>query len=435
MHKQIRLTIEKLNLGGQGIGYINGKVCFVDFVIPGEEILASILLEKKDYNVAKSLEIIRPSPFRIKPECPLFMECGGCQLQHISYERQIDCKKGILVDTLRHIGKIDYNNIEIFHYTPWHYRNRAQLPIQKNGTVKIGYFSKGTHQVVNTNKCLINHEVIDSALCTIRKRIEMSGIAIYDELRHTGNLRHLVLKYGIDTDQLYIIFVTRKRVLPPALYKKLSEELPNLVGIVQNINSRRTNRIMGNENIVLAGRNYYEDRIHNKIFRIGPNSFFQINKPVFEKIITEIKKEISGSMILDLYAGVGVIGICVADLAETVMAVEENIAAINEGIANARINNVKNIKFVSGKVERKLTEIESADMIILDPPRKGIARETLDRLVELNSPRIVYLSCDPATLSRDTRSLINSGYHIKRACFFDMFPQTYHIETLMVLEK
>ncbi len=432
--RQIKIKIEKLNLGGQGIGYLNNKVCFVDFSIPGEEIIARVIYEKKDYIVAKCLEIIKPSPFRIKPECPVFMDCGGCHLQHISYESQIDFKKEILVDTLRHIGKIDYTNIEILHDTPWHYRCRAQLPIQKNGTVRIGYFSKGTHRVVNTDKCLINHEVIDNALHTIRKRIEMSGVEVYDELRHTGNLRHLILKYGVETDQLHIMFVTRKRVLPPTLYKRLSDELINLVGIVQNINSRRTNRITGNANIILDGRSYYEDKIRDKIFRIGPNSFFQINKPVFEKIVAEIKREISGSVILDLYAGVGVIGICIADLVETVIAIEENRDAVNAGIENARINNIRNIKFFPGKVEERISGIGHADTVILDPPRKGVHREALQKLSEMKPQKIVYLSCNPATLSRDAQFLLNNGYQIKRICFFDMFPQTYHIETLMVLE-
>lgn len=429
------LKVEKSNLGGQGIAYLNGKVCFVDFVIPEEEIKAEIIVEKKDYNIARVVDIIKPSPARVTPLCPVFGRCGGCQMQHIDYSKQIELKREILIDTLKHIGKIDFHDIEVFYEEPWYYRNRAQLPAQKDGEFKLGYFKKGTHEVVNHEVCYINQREINCITEILRERIKKSNIEIYDELKHRGNLRHLIIKRGTNTGQVYITFVTKERSLPEVTYEGLMQEIPQITGINQNINVQKTNRILGSKNIILAGRNYYEERIADKKFRIGPMSFFQVNTSVFEKIVEKIKQEIQGSKIIDLYSGVGAIGICVAPLCKRVTAIEENPDAIKDGIENAKLNNIKNIDFIEDKVEKRILEIKDADTVVLDPPRKGVARLVIERLKRIRVKKIIYLSCHPATLARDANLIIGGGYQIKKVYLFDMFPQTYHIESLMIFEK
>jgi len=431
--KTAELKIEKMNLGAQGIGYINGKVCFVDYTIPGEQIIAEIVIEKNDYTVAECIKVLQPSPYRVEPECPVFKICGGCHLQHIDYKYQVQLRKEILIDTLRHIGKIEYNNIEIIADNPWYYRNRAQLPVQKNSELKIGYFKKRTHEVVNHNICYINQNEINQTLVVIRNRIEKTGIKIYNELNHKGNLRHIILRRGVNTGQLFIIFVTREEPIPNALYNDLINEVPGLVGISQNINPQKTNRILGKKNITLAGADFYEEIIDNKLFRIGPTSFFQINTRVFEKIIEKIKAEIAGSLIIDLYAGVGVIGICLSPFCEKLIAIEEIPEAVKDGIKNAQQNRIENIEFISGKVEEEIIKIKDGDIVILDPPRKGVEKEIIERLSKMKIKKIIYLSCNPATLARDARLLMQKNYRIEKIFLFDVFPQTYHIESLTIL--
>ncbi|MGQ9701061.1 MAG: 23S rRNA (uracil(1939)-C(5))-methyltransferase RlmD [bacterium] len=433
--KTVELKIEKMNLGAQGIGYIEGKVCFVDFAIPGEKIKAEIITKKNDYNVAKCIEIIQPSPYRVEPRCPVFLVCGGCQLQHVDYQFQVQLKKEILIDTLRRIGKIEWNDIEVITDQPWHYRNRAQLRIQNKTDIKIGYFKKNTHEVVNQNICYINEIEINQALTIIRKRIEGSKIKVYSEIDHSGNLRHIILRRGTNTGQLYIIFVTKDRQIPYALYENLIDVIPGVVGISQNINAQKTNRIIGDKNITLAGTHFYEETIDNKLFRISPTSFFQVNTGIFEKIIEKIKSQITGSIIVDLYAGVGVIGISLAPICERVIAIEENPFAVNDGIVNAQINNIENIEFLQGRVEKLINNLTTGDTLILDPPRKGVAKAVFEILSRIKIKKIIYLSCNPATLARDAVLILNSGYTIKKTYLFDMFPQTYHIETLMIFEK
>ncbi|MEO0162331.1 MAG: 23S rRNA (uracil(1939)-C(5))-methyltransferase RlmD [candidate division WOR-3 bacterium] len=435
MPKIIDLKIEKMNLGGQGIGYLDGKVCFVDFVIPGEEIKAAMITEKKDYNVVKVIEVIRASPARIAPRCSVFKICGGCQLQHIDYPMQIELKKAMLIDTMRHIGRIQIDGLEVFCHEPWYYRNRTQLPVQKNGGFKMGYFKKGTHQVINHDFCYINQIEINRLVEILKTRIKDSKIEIYNEAEHRGNLRHVIIRRGTKTGEMLVTFVTKERNLPAKIYKGLTAEVKEIVGITQNINAKKTNRILGDEDITLVGRNFYTEHLSDKIFNIGPKSFFQINIPVFEMIIEKMKEEITGGTVLELYAGVGAIGISLAHLCNQVIAIEENPAAVSDGIKNAVLNNVTNINFIQGRAEDRINKVKDCDIIIMDPPRKGVDSRIINYFAKVKLRKIIYLSCHPATLARDVQLLLNQGFSIKKVYLFDMFPQTYHIETLVVLHR
>lgn len=428
------LKIEKLTLGGQGLGFIDGKACFVDGGIPGEVVQVSIVQDKKDYAVGRLLQVVKASAHRVKPECALFPRCGGCQLQHIEYAQQLRLKSAMFAETMRRVGKIEMENPGVIHRKEWHYRNRAQLPVQPGKPARIGYFERGSHRVVDQTTCPVHDARINKALRVLRERIAESGITAYDEKQHRGTLRHLIIKTGIRTGQTYVMFVTKDRGFPKHLVRGLAQDIPDLAGVAQNLNPGRTNRILGKQSQLLLGQDYYEERLEQITFRVGPASFFQVNTDVFEAITSAIRERLAPEprgTVLDLYSGVGAIGLCCAGAAERVIGIEEAPAAVAEARNNAAANKIANVEFRSGTVEKILPQIAKADAIILDPPRAGLAPAVIERLLALKPRLLAYLSCDPATFARDARRLVNGGYAIESTQLFDMFPQTHHIESLV----
>ncbi len=395
----------------------------------------AINARKKDYNIATIKEIVQPSKYRVKPRCPLFGACGGCHLMHIHDKQQFALKKDIFLDTLKRIGRIDARIDNDFSSDPWFYRNRVQIPVQHDRRLKIGYYKSATHQVIDHRICYVHNQKINECLPSMRRRIEQSGITIYNERRHKGNLRHLIIKSNSDASQLFISFVTRESRIPKGLYAGLTKEIKGLAGVSQNINPDRTNRVLGSKNLRLEGNDYYEEKINGFVFRLSPGSFFQINTAVFSKILENISAAlIPNADVVDLYSGMGVIAMYVASRSAHVTAIEGSAAAVKDGIENVRLNRIKNIKFIQGRVEEKMRAVKRADAIILDPPRRGVSVSSIKPLDHLNPKQIIYLSCNPATFSRDARYLIERGYRIARLTLFDMFPQTYHIESLAVFE-
>jgi len=424
--------------GGQGLGHLDGKICFVNKAIPGETARIEIVEDKKDYCVANPLEILQASPHRIVPECPIFNRCGGCQLQHISYEHQLVLKRDVFVETMRRIGKIETAAEPPGAESPFFYRNRAQLPVQDSGGLRIGYYKPGTHRVVDQKQCPINHELINRTLTVLRGRLEESGVKAYDELAHRGVLRHLAIKAGINTRQLFVTLVTTAPELDPRSYQDLRRDLPETVGITLNLNPGRTNRILGKENRQLWGNDHYEERVDGLTYRIRTSSFFQVNTAVFERILKTIRDRLTlggQETVLDLYSGVGVIGSSIGPRVKEVVAVEENEETVSDGIESARANGITNIRFLTGDVAIKLKDIGVGDIAILDPPRKGVEKTILDRLAGLPVREIVYLSCNPATFARDAGYLDALNYKLTEVILFDMFPQTFHMETLGFFKK
>jgi 23S rRNA (uracil1939-C5)-methyltransferase len=432
------LRIEKFTLGGQGIGYIDGKVCFVDRVIPGELVQAEIVTDKKDYSVANALNVIEPSPHRITPICPVYNRCGGCQLQHVRYEHQVELKKAMFSDALKHIGKFEADIDSFTHDDPWHYRSRIQIPVQYRNALQIGYYQPRTHKVINHESCPLHDPLINETEKIVRQSIIDSGITIYDESSATGDLRHLIIKTGARTRQVFITFVTRETMVPVTLYKQLDKKIPGLAGVTHNINPGRTNRISGDRENLLLGKAYYEEKIGNMVLCISSLSFFQVNTPVFHLILETIKKNIrltGTETVLDLYAGMGVIGFYCSRNAKQVIGIEENPAAVQDGRTNAQANNIDNMSFLESTVEAGINKIEAADIVLLDPPRKGVAEPVLEKIAELGVSTVVYLSCNPATFARDSQQLMIRNFRITSMYLFDMFPQTYHIESLAFFQK
>jgi 23S rRNA (uracil1939-C5)-methyltransferase len=433
MTKIFEIKVEKMTQGGQGLGHLDGKVCFVNKAIPGETARIEIVEDKKDYCVANPLEIIQASPHRINPECPIFNRCGGCQLQHIAYEYQLELKRDVFVETMRRIGKMEVPAGLPGGETPFFYRNRAQLPVQEGGGLKIGYYKPGTHRVVDQKQCPINHDLINRTLGVLRRRMTEAGVKAYDEQNHRGVLRHIVIKAGINTRQLFVTLVTTGLELDPRSYQDVHQDLPEVVGITQNVNPSRTNRILGKENRQLWGKDHYEERAEGLTYRIRTASFFQVNTVVFERILKTIRDRLpldGHETVLDLYSGMGVIGSSLSPRIREVVAVEESEETVSDGIASARANGINNIRFLTGDVAVKLKEIESGDIAILDPPRKGVGQDVIEALARLSVKEVVYLSCNPATFARDAAYLRAQNYDLSEIVLFDMFPQTFHMETL-----
>jgi 23S rRNA (uracil1939-C5)-methyltransferase len=434
----LEMKVEKMTLGGQGLGHLDGKVCFVNKAIPGETVRIEIIEDKKDYYVANPLEILQASPHRINPECPVFNRCGGCQLQHITYDHQLSLKREVFMETMKRIGKMEVVADLPFRSPPYLYRNRAQLPVQDGDGLKIGYFKPGTHRVVDHKYCPINHDLINRTLMIVRRRISESGVSVYDERKHQGVLRHLVIKAGVNTRQLFLTFVTNGRELTEPLYRGLHECMPELAGVTQNINSEKTNRVLGQENRRLWGSDFYEEQAGGFTYRIRTATFFQVNTPVFEVVLKTVRDSMyltGNETVLDLYSGVGVLGSCLADRVKEVVAVEESEETVNDGKTSARANGVANIRFIIGDVSAALGEITAGDIAILDPPRKGTGPAIVDALARLKIKEVAYLSCNPATFARDAGYLRARNYELYKVLLFDMFPQTFHIEALGFFQK
>jgi 23S rRNA (uracil1939-C5)-methyltransferase len=310
--------------------------------------------------------------------------------------------------------------------------------VQESGGLRIGYFKPGTHQVVDQKYCPINHDLINRTLAVVRHRVVDAGVPAYDERKHSGVLRHLAVKVGVNTRQLFMTFVTTGPDLDRRLYQDLQQALPETVGVTQNLNPGRTNRVLGPETRRLWGNDYYEERVDGFTYHIRTASFFQVNTRVFERILKTIRERLALTgceVVLDLYSGVGVIGSCLSTRVRDVVAVEESSETVEDGIASAQANGIANIRFLTGDVTVKLKEIATGDIAILDPPRKGVNPEIIDGLSRLPVREIVYLSCNPATFARDAGLLKTQNYDLSEVILFDMFPQTFHMETLGFFKK
>ncbi|MCS7258910.1 MAG: 23S rRNA (uracil(1939)-C(5))-methyltransferase RlmD [candidate division WOR-3 bacterium] len=423
--------IDKLVYGGFGITDCNGLKVFVPYAALSDELELVLTEEKKHYGVAKINKIITPSPLRIEPQCPYFTKCGGCDWQHITYEGQLTIKKDIVKEILMRHGQINWHGtFSIIPSIPFRYRNKSQFPLSE-APPKIGYYARKTHDVVDIEICLLHLPVFDQILKKIKKSIFKSQEPIYNEKEHSGNLRHVILRGGINTNEILIIFVTRTHKLSPRIYKELPDEFSNIVGINQNINPDRTNRILGSQTKILYGQEFYYEKILNWTFRISATSFFQINTYQLANLINILRSYLTDATnILDLYCGVGVLSIAISDKAKRIWGIEINSEAIADARTNAQLNNVNNIEFIAQDVKNVISDFKDIDTVIIDPPRKGCEKTVLEKIVQLRPTTIIYISCNPTTFTRDLVFLSKYHYQLSNCTLVDMFPQTYHIELI-----
>ncbi|WP_141604073.1 23S rRNA (uracil(1939)-C(5))-methyltransferase RlmD [Terrilactibacillus laevilacticus] len=445
-NQEVDVTFTDLTHEGAGIAKVEGYTLFVPGALPGEKGIVKIVKTKKGYGYAKLIEIKEKSTGRVDPPCYIYDQCGGCQLQHLSYKGQLKYKKQVVQDVLTRIGGIKDATVHdtLGMEDPWTYRNKVQVPVaSQNGELIAGFFRKRSHDIVEMDKCIITEETIDEVIQEVKRIAKTCGITPYDEQKHRGILRHIMARIGVNTGEVMVVLVTRTKDLPfrKSLIKGITEAFPQVKSIVQNVNTKRTNAIFGNETQVLWGRDVIYDTIGDVKFAISARSFYQINpsqtKVLYDKALEYAK--LSGSeSVIDAYCGIGTISLFLAQKAGHVYGVEIVPEAIEDAKKNAELNQITNATFEAGQAEKVIPawydQGINADVIVVDPPRKGCDEALLHTMIEMKPKRIVYVSCNPATLARDLKVLVAGGFRTVEVQPVDMFPQTMHVETVALLE-
>ena len=444
----IEVTIEDLSEEGTGIGKFEGMTFFIKDAVIGDRVRAKIMKMKKNYGFARLMEVLTPSPDRVEPLCPVARQCGGCQIQAMSYEAQLAFKTRKVESNLKRIGKFEEIPMEsiIGMEDPFHYRNKAQFPFGKNrdGKIITGFYAGRTHSIIENTSCHLGKEVNEEILEKILAWMNAFHVEPYNEATGKGLMRHSLIRCGFRTGEIMVCLVINGRKIPgeEALVDSL-KIIPSMTSISLNVNKEKTNVILGREVINLWGRPYIEDYIGEVKYQISPLSFFQVNPVQTERLYGKAL-EYAGltgeETVWDLYCGIGTISLFLARKARKVYGVEIIPDAIEDARRNASLNGFANTEFYVGKAEEVLPEKYEkegvrADVIVVDPPRKGCDENLLSTMVKMQPERIVYVSCDSATLARDLRYLCDNGYELKRVCPADMFPQTVHVETVVLLSK
>ncbi|CAN1210276.1 23S rRNA (uracil(1939)-C(5))-methyltransferase RlmD [Tumidithrix helvetica PCC 7403] len=446
----ISLEITDLADSGDGVGRHEALVVFVPDTVPGDRIEAKLVKVKHSYANASLTKILAPSPHRVRPSCIVADKCGGCQWQVVSYDHQLQIKQNQVAQALQRIGKFEPEAIAtwmdpiIGAPSDLHYRNKVTYPLDKTqeGKVRAGYYQKGSHKLVNLNQCPVQDRRLDLFLENVKLDIQKQGWLIYDEQYHRGLLRHFSLRIGRHTGQVLLTLISNSWDVP-GLEEQANawlEQYPQLVGVMLNHNSIRTNTIFGAETRCIAGRDFVEERFAGLTFQLRADTFFQIYTEQAEAMVSAIQEELGlqgHELLLDAYAGIGTISLPLAQWVKQVIAIEIQPQATQQAILNAQMNGIDNIQFLTGKVEDLLPTLEvQPDITILDPPRKGCEPSAIAHLRSHPSQQIAYVSCNPATLARDLNLLCaDNAYRITRIQPFDFFPQTSHVESVTFLTK
>lgn len=429
-------TCTGYNVEGLGVVRHEGLVFFVKNMLVGEEGEIVITSLKKNYGFGKCLNLLNISKHRVEPKCTINNHCGGCQLQHMDRYEQKSFKVQKVKDCFKSIGKISCEVNDILDMdNPYRYRNKVQVPIQKvNGETKIGFYRNHTHEIIEFDDCLVqteySNEIIEYCKC------------LFDELNCSGVFRHVLIKHAHCTNQVMVVVVVKEYPFKDADYfiNKLLEKFEFIESVIVNINNNNDNVILSNKEIVVAKKPMIQEKLHDLIFNISSQSFYQINpeqtRVLYDKAI-EYAKLNGSETVVDLYCGTGTIGLFAALKAKKVIGIEIVSMAIEDAKENAKINNISNIEFICADAKEGAKQLlqrnEKIDVVIVDPPRKGCDLNTLASINEMNPERIVYVSCDPSTLARDVQILMGFGYELNKVQPVDMFPMTHHVETCVLL--
>ena len=444
----ITVTIEDLSSEGLGVGHYDGMAFFIKDTVIGDVAEAKIMKLKKTYGYARLTRLITPSPDRIKARCPVARQCGGCQIQAMRYSAQLRFKEAKVRNNLVRIGKFEHPPMEpiIGMEEPFRYRNKAQFPVgmSKDGRIIAGFYAGRTHAIIECEDCLLGVEENRVILDLVLEYMKEYHISPYEELTGKGLVRHVMIRKGFATGEVMVCLIVNGDSLPHAdvLVERL-RTIQGMASITLNINREQTNVIMGREIKLLWGQPYIEDTIGSVRFRISPLSFYQVNPLQTEKLYNKAL-EYAGltgeETVWDLYCGIGTISLFLAQRAKQVYGVEIVPAAIEDAKANAALNGMTNAEFFVGKAEEVLPEKYekegiTADVIVVDPPRKGCEESVLATMIQMAPKRIVYVSCDSATLARDLKYLCHHGYELTRCCPTDMFGNSVHVETVCCLYR
>lgn len=445
INDEIVVNIEKLSNLGTGIARVDGFVVFVENACPQDELRVKITKVTKNYANAKILEILKPSPHRVEPFCAMQKVCGACQLQFIDYDYQLELKRQIVEDAMRSIANLDIEIPKpISSPETKVYRHKIQYPVSQTKVsrrILAGYYKPQSHEIVNIRHCPIQPAICDEIIEFIRVKSFDFGISGYNEKKHVGDLRHVVIRSSAATGkQLITLVVNSKKVFPRLkdFCNEIFAEFKAVTGVCVNFNTKKTNVILGEETECVCGKDFVKERILDKTFRIGANTFFQVNpksaENIFSYVKSYIKENFENPSVLDAYAGVSTFGISVSDAAGKVVCVEENKESVEKAREILELNEIHNVELHNmdaalffKKTKRKF------DVIILDPPRKGCSQLSLDEAFRLSKGKIIYVSCNPATLARDLKYLCEKGCRVESIQPFDMFCHTYHVENVAII--
>ena len=449
-NQEFTVSIEDMSEDGAGIGKLDGYIWFIKDAVIGDVVRTRAMKMKKNYGFARLMEILTPSAARVEPKCPVARQCGGCQLQAMSYEEQLKFKERKVKNHLLRIGKFKEDEIHMLPIMgmeePWRYRNKAQFPfgMDKNGNIVAGFYAGRTHDIIQCEDCLLGVEENKDILGIVKGFMRLNGIRPYDENTHKGLVRHALIRKGFHTGEIMVCLVINGKDIPAKdeLVKELCQ-IKGMTSISYSINQEKTNVIMGKEIVNLYGPGYITDRIGNVTYQISPLSFYQVNPVQTEKLYgtaLEYAGLTGNETVWDLYCGIGTISLFLAQNAKKVYGVEIVPQAIEDARRNAALNGIENAEFFTGKAEEVLPEQYErnrvcADVIVVDPPRKGCDQVCLDTILKMAPKRVVYVSCDSSTLARDLRYLADGGYQVEKVRCCDMFGQSCHVETVALLTK
>ena len=442
----IELDITGLNTSGEGVGRYEGKVVFVPDTVTGDRATVRLTQIKAKYAKAKVQQILISSPHRIRPNCIVADKCGGCQWQHIDAAYQRQAKRQQVVEALQRIGGLDNLSVEPMLHTPnvLNYRNKSTYPLARSATgqVQAGYYRASSHKIVNLNQCPVQDARLHPLLKEVKQDIQNRGWSIYDETKHRGRLRHLSLRIGANTGEMLLTLVTTDLKLTEIANQAAIwlDRYPQLVGVCLNLNRGRTNVIFGQETYTIAGKSYLREIFAGVTLQISADTFFQINTAAAELLLEKLSQQLNlqgNEILVDAYCGIGTFSLPLARQVKRAVGIEISASSIARARQNAQLNQIENATFYVGKVATGLEKLEfKPDVVLLDPPRKGCNSQVIQTLLNLKPSQIAYISCKPATLARDIKLLCETG--IYQPSFIqpaDFFPQTTHVECLVILKK
>lgn len=447
INEEYVVEVEKLTNLGLGLAKIDGLVVFIENSCPGDKLKIKITKLNKNFANGKIIEILEPSKHRTNAFCPMQKVCGACQLQFIDYEYQLELKTTIVKETLRNIAGLDIEVPKTIGSPKIkNYRQKIQYPVSETKNSKrilAGYYKPSSHEIVNIKYCPIQPSNCDDIIEFIRQRAFDFGISGFIEKKHSGDLRHIVIRSSEKTEKSLVVLVVNATKIFDRLKdfaQSIFDEFESVQGVCVNYNSKKTNVILGKKSECICGNDFVEEQILDKIFKIGPNTFFQINPKSAENIFSYVKNYIANNfsqpLVLDAYAGITSFGIIVSDVCSKVVSVEENKQACDLAKTVVTSNKVKNVEIHNQDAALFFkNERRTFDVIILDPPRKGCTVESLNETCRLCNDTIIYVSCNPATLARDLKHLKEIGWELESIQPFDMFPHTYHIENVAIIKK
>lgn len=439
--------VEDITSQGQGVVKVDHYPFFIEGAITDEVVQFKAMKVGKTYGFGRLIKIIEESPERVEMKDPIGRQIGTMTLQHMSYDAQLAYKQQLVKSAFERLGHFTDLDIRpvLGMDNPWEYRNKAQIPVREvKGQLETGFFRRNTHDLVPVENFYIQHKAIDEAILIVRDILRKFHVPAYNEKAHTGLIRHIIIKRGHYSGQVMVTLVTNKRKLPNEymIVQAIADAVPNVKSIIQNVQTKRTNVILGRESIVLWGEPYIEDTMLDTTFRISANSFYQVNTPQAEVLYqTAIDAaDLKGDeTVLDAYSGIGTISLSLAKHAKHVYGMEIVEEAVEMAKQNAELNNVENVTFETGSAEEWLPRWNEAgiqfDVVVVDPPRKGLDQGFIDALIEQQPQKIVYVSCNPATQARDARILADAGYTVKFVQPVDLFGQTTHVETVVLLQR